>query len=69
EIGRFSELMPGCFILRSDIGMVELRSQLSTLLAERGRCVIVNASTDQLAWFGLSADADTHAKLIWKRDA
>lgn len=68
EIGRFSELMPGCFIVRTDSAMVELRAQLSTLLAERGRCVIVNASTDQLAWSGLTADADTHAKLIWKRD-
>ncbi len=67
ELGRFSELMPGCFIFHSTTPVVELRAQLSTLLAERGRCVIVNASTGQLAWMGLSADADTHAKLIWKR--
>lgn len=69
ELGRFSELMPGCFIFHSNTAVVELRSQLSTLLAERGRCVIVNASTGQLAWMGLTADADTHAKLIWKRDS
>ena len=68
EIGRFSELMPGCFIIHTDTSIVELRSQLATLLAERGRCVIVNATTGQLAWMGLSGDADTHAKLIWKRD-
>ncbi|MEM7329226.1 MAG: hypothetical protein AAF437_10830 [Pseudomonadota bacterium] len=69
EIGRFSELMPGCFIVHASQTVVELRAQLSTLLAERGRCVIVNASTGQLAWMGLSSDADTHAKLIWQRDA
>ncbi|MEM9571270.1 MAG: hypothetical protein AAF996_07380 [Pseudomonadota bacterium] len=68
EIGRFSELMPGCFIVYADISIVDLRAQLATLLAERGRCVIVNASTGQLAWMGLTGDADTHAKLIWKRE-
>lgn len=68
EVGRFSELMPGCFIVHAEISIVELRSQLATLLAERGRCVIVNATSGQLAWMGLTGDADTHAKLIWKRD-
>lgn len=69
EIGKFSELMPGCFILHATQPVVDLRAQLSTLLAERGRCVIVNATTGQLAWMGLTSDADTHAKLIWKRDS
>ncbi|MEM9178872.1 MAG: hypothetical protein AAGA89_04140 [Pseudomonadota bacterium] len=68
EIGRFSELMPGCFILHTTQAVVDLRSQISTLLAERGRCVIVNATTGQLAWMGLTSDANTHAKLIWKRE-
>lgn len=68
EVGTFSELMPGSFILTSSQTIVELRAQLSTVLAERGRCVIVNARTDQLAWMGLKPDADAHAKLIWKRD-
>ncbi|MEL7108497.1 MAG: hypothetical protein AAGJ68_09310 [Pseudomonadota bacterium] len=69
DIGRFSELMPGCFIVHAPTTIVDLRAQLSTLLAERGRCVVVNASTGQLAWLGLSEDANAHAKLIWKRDA
>ena len=68
EVGTFSELMPGSFILSSNQTIVELRAQLSTVLAERGRCVIVNARTGQLAWMGLKPDADAHAKLIWKRD-
>jgi len=69
EAGRFSELMPGSFILDTVQTVVELRTQLSTVLAERGRFVIVNASTGQLAWMGLHPDADAHAKLIWKRDS
>ena len=68
EVGTFSELMPDSFILTSTQTIVELRAQLSTVLAERGRCVIVNARTGQLAWMGLKPDADAHAKLIWKRD-
>ncbi len=68
EIGRFAELMPGCFIVDTRHTIVGLRAQLSTLLAERGRCVIVNARTGQLGWMGLRQDADAHAKLIWKRD-
>ena len=68
EVGTFSELMPGSFILTSSQTIVELRAQLSTVLAERGRCVMVNARTGQLAWMGLKPDADAHAKLIWKRD-
>lgn len=69
EAGQFSELMPGSFILDTPQSVVELRSQLATVLAERGRCVIVNANTGQLAWMGLGADADAHAKMIWKRDS
>ncbi len=68
EVGTFSELMPGSFILTSSQTIVELRAQLATVLAERGRCVMVNARTGQLAWMGLKPDADAHAKLIWKRD-
>jgi hypothetical protein len=68
ELGAFSELMPGSFILASTETIVELRASLSTVLAERGRCVIVNARTGQLAWMGLKPDADAHAKMIWKRD-
>ncbi|MFN3214490.1 MAG: hypothetical protein ACE37M_15400 [Henriciella sp.] len=68
EVGTFSELMPGSFILSSPQTIVELRASLSTVLAERGRCVIVNARTGQLAWMGLKPDADAHAKMIWKRD-
>ena len=68
EAGTFSELMPGSFILSSTETIVELRASLSTILAERGRCVIVNARTGQLAWMGLKPDADAHAKMIWKRD-
>lgn len=68
ELGTFSELMPGSFIVSSMQTIVELRAQVSTVLAERGKCVIVNARTGQLAWMGLNADADAHAKLIWKRD-
>ena len=68
EIGTFSELMPGSFIVSSTQTIVELRASLSTILAERGRCVIVNARTGQLAWMGLKPDADAHAKMIWKRD-
>jgi hypothetical protein len=67
EAGQFSELMPGNFILETALTVIELRTQLSTVLAERGRCIIVNARTGQLAWMGLGPDADAHAKLIWTR--
>lgn len=69
DIGRFSELMPGCFIVHAATTITDIRGQLSTLLAERGRCVVVNASSGQLAWVGLSEDANAHAKLIWKRES
>ena len=67
QIGRFSELMPGTFILNAEISAFDLRNQLSTILAERGKFVIVNADTGQLAWMGLGADIDQHARAIWKR--
>lgn len=67
QIGRFSELMPGTFILHAEISAVDLHNQLSTVLAERGKFVIANTNTGQLAWMGLGADADHHARAIWKR--
>ena len=68
ECGRFAELMPGSFILHAPDRLVEIREKLSTVLAERGRFIIVNASTGQLAWMGLRDDAGAHAKIVWKRD-
>lgn len=68
QIGRFSELMAGTFILHAEISVVDLHSQLSTVLAERGKFVIANASTGQLAWMGLGPDTDQHARAVWKRD-
>ena len=61
--------MPGCFILHSVMPIKRLREDLSTVLAERGRFVIVNASSGRLAWMGLSPDANDFAKAVWKRDA
>ncbi|MHA7901338.1 MAG: hypothetical protein ACX94B_15865 [Henriciella sp.] len=69
KAGRFAELMPGCFILHSVMPIKRLREDLSTVLAERGRFVIVNASSGRLAWMGLSPDANDFAKAVWKRDA
>ncbi len=67
QSGRFSELMTGTFILNAEVTAPDLRTQLSTVLAERGKFVIVNADTGQLAWMGLGADTDLHARAIWKR--
>ncbi len=68
ETGTFAELMPGCFILRAAVSIRSLREKLSTVLAERGRFVIVNASSGRLTWMGLSQDANTHAKRVWTKD-
>ena len=67
EVGRFSELMTGTFILNAEITAYDLRAQLATVLAERGKFIIVNADTGQLAWMGLGSDADEHARAVWKR--
>lgn len=67
QTGRFSELMTGTFILNAEVTALDLRTQLSTVLAERGKFVIVNADSGQLAWMGLGADTDQHARAIWKR--
>ena len=69
QLGRFSELMGGTFILHAEISLVELHAQLSTILAERGKFVIANTSTGQLAWMGLGPDADQHARAVWKRES
>lgn len=69
QVGRFVELMPGTFVLNAPVSVRDLRNQLSTILAERGKFVIVNADSGQLAWMGLGADMDQHARKIWKRDA
>jgi len=67
QSGQFSELMAGTFILNAEMTAYDLRTQLSTVLAERGKFVIVNADTGQLAWMGLGTDTDQHARAVWKR--
>ena len=69
ETGRFAELMPGSFILHAPISVSALREKLATILAERGRFVIANATTGQLAWMGLKDETSSYAKAVWKRDA
>jgi hypothetical protein len=68
QMGRFAELMPGTFVLNAPVSALDLRNQLATVLAERGKFVIVNADSGQLAWMGLGADIDQHARTVWKRD-
>ncbi|MEO1029426.1 MAG: hypothetical protein AAFX02_10260 [Pseudomonadota bacterium] len=66
--GRFTEAMPGIFVLRSSERVGTLRRQLNEVSHPGEQIVIVDASNDRLAWCNLSVDASEHLRAVWGND-
>lgn len=65
NLGTFGEAMPGVFILRSKQRLAAVQKALRTHLGTHDQLLVVDATTNRLAWFNLGPEADVHLKTTW----
>ena len=65
RLGKFAEIMPGVWALRSSVKQAKLRERLRQTVTSADQVMIANASTGRLAWFNLGPEADVHIRRVW----
>lgn len=68
RLGKFAEIMPGVWALRSSVKQAKLRERLRQTVTSADQVMIANASTGRLAWFNLGPEADVHIRRVWDAD-
>ncbi|RIJ23350.1 hypothetical protein D1224_03515 [Henriciella barbarensis] len=68
RLGKFAEIMPGVWALRSSVKHSRLREQLNQTVTSADQVMIANASTGRLAWLNLGPEADVHIRRVWNAD-
>lgn len=68
RLGKFAEIMPGVWALRSSVKQARLRDQLNQTVTSADQVMIANASTGRLAWLNLGPEADVHIRRVWNAD-
>lgn len=66
-LGRFTETMPGVFLLRTATRTAKIRELLDDVADDRDRILIVNADDGRLAWSGLGPELDSHIRSVWQQ--
>ncbi|WP_300395929.1 hypothetical protein [Henriciella sp.] len=65
RLGRFAEVMPGVWALRSKARQARVRDRLQATITSGDQVMIANATTGRLAWLNLGPEADVHIRRIW----
>ncbi|WP_084397324.1 GYF domain-containing protein [Henriciella aquimarina] len=68
RLGKFAQVMPGVWALRSSVRQTHLRQALAGVVSPEEQVMIANASTGRLAWVNLGPEADAHIRSIWDAD-
>lgn len=64
-LGRFSEPMPGTFMLRSERPLAEVRRALSAAAPDGTQLMIFESRDARLGWAGLSAQGADAIRAVW----
>ena len=67
EHGRFAEVMPGVFVVRTATKTAKLRDALLAVSDDGDRIIMVNADSGRLAWLGLGDDISGHIHAVWAK--
>ncbi|WP_018147950.1 DUF4339 domain-containing protein [Henriciella marina] len=65
RLGKFAEIMPGVWALRSTVKQAKLRDRLKQTVTSSDQVMIANASSGRLAWLNLGPEADVHIRRVW----
>jgi len=68
RLGKFAQIMPGVWALRSSVKQARLRDQLNQTVTSADQVMIANATTGRLAWLNLGPEADVHIRRVWSAD-
>ena len=68
RLGKFAEVMPGVWALRSQAKQSRVRERLQATISAGDQVMIANASTGRLAWLNLGPEADVHIRRVWDAD-
>lgn len=65
RLGKFAEVMPGVWTLRSKARQARVRERLQATVGPGEQVMIANATTGRLAWLNLGPEADVHIRRVW----
>ncbi|MEM5518391.1 hypothetical protein WNY37_15655 [Henriciella sp. AS95] len=65
RLGKFAEVMPGVWALRSTARQARIRDRIHATIGSTDQVMIANATTGRLAWLNLGPEADIHIKTVW----
>ncbi|WP_370235787.1 MULTISPECIES: hypothetical protein [Henriciella] len=65
RLGKFAEVMPGVWALRSTVRQARVRERIQAALGVADQVMIANATSGRLAWLNLGPEADIHIRNVW----
>ncbi len=66
KLGRFTETMPGTFLLRSNLGLAHVRRMLAEMAGgPANQLFIVEVRDGRLGWLGLPEAASAQVRSVW----
>lgn len=65
RLGKFAEVMPGVWALRSKVRQAKVRERLQATITSGDQIMIANTSTGRLGWLNLGPEADVHIRRVW----
>ena len=65
RLGKFAEVMPGVWALRTRARQARVRERLQATIGPGDQVMISNATTGRLAWLNLGPEADVHIRRVW----
>lgn len=65
RLGKFAEVMPGVWALRSTVRQARVRERIQAALGVADQVMIANATSGRLAWLNLGPEADVHIRNVW----
>ncbi len=68
RLGKFAEVMPGVWALRSKVKQAKVRDKLQATVSSGDQVMIANTTTGRLGWLNLGPEADVHIRRIWDAD-
>ena len=69
SMGRICDVAPGLWLLRTQYSAGIVRNTLSQTLERCDRFVVIDATRDRLAWFGLGPETDVRISKVWNGPA
>lgn len=68
SLGRFVEVFPGTFILRSRQKLARVQNTLGSAIGAADRFLVVDANHNRLAWRNLGPEVDVAVRSVWDRE-